>query len=183
MIRETQDGEAASVLVLGRYVSSRRALGGRRDSRAGNVEFSTVHSAKGREADYVIVLDLRDGRYGFPCRVEDDPLLEIVLPPVHGRGYPYAEERRLFYVALTRARRGTYLVADPNRPSPFVRELLKHSPEISRIVQVGGLVTKSVNTALPNYERARLLHLMAKSLSLSPSVEKLEPLPSFPRGG
>ena len=143
MIRETQDGEAASVLVLGRYVSSRRALGGRRDSRAGNVEFSTVHSAKGREADYVIVLDLRDGRYGFPCRVEDDPLLEIVLPPVHGRGYPYAEERRLFYVALTRARRGTYLVADPNRPSPFVRELLKHSPEISRIVQVGGLVLQS----------------------------------------
>ena len=133
LIRETEDGEKASVLVLGRYTSSRRALGGRRDSRAGNVEFSTIHSAKGREADYVIVLDLRDGRYGFPCRVEDDPLLEIVLPPVHGRGYPFAEERRLFYVALTRARRGSYLVADPNRPSPFVRELLKHSPGIRQL--------------------------------------------------
>ena len=112
LIREADGGDDASVLVLGRYVSSRRALGGRRDSRAVNVEFSTVHSAKGREADYVIVLDLRDGRYGFPCRVEDDPLLEIVLPPIHGQGYPYGEERRLFYVALTRARRGSYLITD-----------------------------------------------------------------------
>ena len=133
LIRETEGGEDASVLVLGRYVASRRALGGRRDSRAGNVEFSTVHSAKGREADYVVVLDLRDGRYGFPCRVEDDPLLEIVLPPIYGQGYPYAEERRLFYVALTRARRGSYLIADPNRPSPFVRELLKHSSGIRQL--------------------------------------------------
>ena len=133
LIRETDDGEDASVLVLGRYLASRKALGGRRDSRSGNVEFSTVHSAKGREADYVIVLDLRDGRYGFPCRVEDDPLLEIVLPPVHGRGFSHAEERRLFYVALTRARRGTHLVTDPNRPSQFVRELLKQSPEIRQL--------------------------------------------------
>ena len=45
------------------------------------VEFSTVHGAKGREADYVIVLDLNDGRWGFPSKVEDDPLLELVLPP------------------------------------------------------------------------------------------------------
>ena len=133
LIRETDGGEDASVLVLGRYVASRKALGGRRDSRAGNVEFSTVHSAKGREADYVVVLDLRDGRYGFPCRVEDDPLLEIVLPPIYGQGYPYGEERRLFYVALTRARRGSYLITDPNRPSPFVRELLKHSSGIKQL--------------------------------------------------
>ena len=131
--RDRRTGRDASVLVLERYVASRKALGGRWDSRAGNVEFSTVHSAKGREADYVVVLDLRDGRYGFPCRVEDDPLLEIVLPPIHGQGYPYGEERRLFYVALTRARRGSYLIADPNRPSPFVRELLKHSPGIRQL--------------------------------------------------
>ena len=133
LIRETEGGESASVLALGRYVASRKALGGRRDSRAGNVEFSTVHSAKGRETDYVVVLDLRDGRYGLPCRVEDDPLLEIVLPPIHGQGYPYGEERRLFYVALTRARRRSYLITDPNRPSPFVRELLKHSSGIKQL--------------------------------------------------
>ena len=44
------------------------------------MEFSTVHGAKGREADYVIVLDLNDGRWGFPSKVEDDPVLELVLP-------------------------------------------------------------------------------------------------------
>ena len=121
LIRETEGGENAAVLVLGRYAASRRALGGRRDSRAGHVEFQHRPQRQGREADYVVVLDLRDSRYGFPCRVEDDPLLEIVLPPVHGQGYPYGEERWLFYVALTRARRGSYLITDPNRPSSFVR--------------------------------------------------------------
>lgn len=111
LIRETENGEDSSVLVLGRYVASRRDLGGRRDSRAGNVEFSTVHSAKG----------------------QDDPLLEIVLPLVHGQGYPYGEEHRLFYVALTRARHTIHPIADSNRPSPFVRELLKLSYGIKQL--------------------------------------------------
>ena len=157
LIRETAGGENASVLVLGRYVASRKALGGRRDSRAVNVEFSTVHSAKGREADYVVVLDLRDGRYDFPCRVEDDPLLEIVLPPVHGGGYPFAEERRLFYVAMTRARHGTYLVADPNRPSPFVRELLKHSSGIRQLGELQpGCPVCTRGTLLPSQSGGNL---------------------------
>ena len=91
------------------------------------VEFSTVHGAKGREADYVVVLDLDDARRGFPSRIEDDPLLDLVLPPVSGKAFPFAEERRLFYVAMTRARIGTYLVADPVRPSPFVVELIRES--------------------------------------------------------
>ena len=157
LIRETAGGEDASVLVLGRYVASRKALGGRRDSRAVNVEFSTVHSAKGREADYVVVLDLRDGRYGFPCRVEDDPLLEIVLPPVHGGGYPFAEERRLFYVAMTRARHGTYLVADPNRPSPFVRELQQHSSGIRQLGELQpGCPVCTRGTLLPSQSGGNL---------------------------
>ena len=115
--------------MLGRYQSSQKALGRRRKSNA-HVEFSTVHSAKGREADYVIVLDLKDNKYGFPCRVEDDPILELVMPPTLGQSYPNAEERRLFYVALTRARKGAYLVADAIRPSPFVRELVEICPEV-----------------------------------------------------
>ena len=63
-----------TVLVLGRYRHLEDALP--TPSRGGSlrIEFSTVHGAKGREADYVIVLDLNDGRWGFPSKVEDDPL-------------------------------------------------------------------------------------------------------------
>ena len=122
-----------TVLVLGRY---RQRQGEFPRSRRGGllrVEFSTVHGAKGREADYVIVLDLNDGRWGFPSKVEDDPLLELVLPPVSVGSYPFAEERRLFYVAMTRARRGVYLVTDPAQPSTFVTELLRESDELRQI--------------------------------------------------
>ena len=97
------------------------------------LEFSTVHAAKGREADYVVVLDLRDARLGFPSQHQEDPLLGLVLPPPPGGAYRHAEERRLFYVALTRARRGTYLVADSLRPSAFVNELLREFTGLRRL--------------------------------------------------
>ena len=126
-------GERRSVLVLGRYRQSREAVPPRRWSGSLQVEFSTVHGAKGREADYVIVLYLKDGRWGFPSKVEDDPLLELALPPISGKPYPFAEERRFFYVAMTRARVGAYLVTDPGRPSTFVTELLRESAELRQL--------------------------------------------------
>ena len=131
-IDESARGKGHSVLVLGRYNTSKDAL----PSKLPREEFSTVHGAKGREADYVIVLDLKDGRWGFPSRIEDNSLLDLVLPPVSGRAYPFAEERRLFYVAMTRARIGAYLITDPVRPSTFVTELLQQSGSLR---QIGGL--------------------------------------------
>ena len=136
--RALQDIEAKArgqqtVLVLGRYRQRRGELPTPPRRGSLRVEFSTVHGAKGREADYVIVLDLNDGRWGFPSKVEDDPLLEVVLPPVSGGAYPFAEERRLFYVAMTRARHGAYLVTDPVRPSAFVMELLRESYDLRQI--------------------------------------------------
>ena len=128
-IEEVRDSPRESVMVLGRYRNSRNVLD-RQKSRMPNVVFNTVHRTKGQEANYVVVLDLRDDRYGFPCRVEDDPLLNIVMPPIHEDPYPFAEERRLFYVALTRAKKGVYLVTDQVRPSPFVRELIETCPEV-----------------------------------------------------
>ena len=82
----------------------------------------TVHGSKGLEADYVVVLGLCSGSYGFPTEITDDPLLDLVLSAPEG--HPNAEERRLFYVALTRARRRVFLVADGGPPSPFVKELI-----------------------------------------------------------
>ncbi len=128
-IETSARGNGHSVLVLGRYNNSKDAL----PSKLPREEFSTVHSAKGREADYVVVLDLKEGRWGFPSRFEDNSLLDLVLPQVSERAYPFAEERRLFYVAMTRARIGAYLITDPVRPSTFVTELLRQSGSIRQI--------------------------------------------------
>ena len=87
-----------------------------------SVRAMTAHTAKGAEADYVIVLGLSSGKHGFPSEIADDPVLEIVL--ADGEAYEFSEERRLFYVALTRARKRVYLVADAASPSSFVREVL-----------------------------------------------------------
>ena len=129
-IEDLRDEHSESIMVLGRYRSSRSILG-RNNGRVKNLQFSTIHSTKGQEADYIVVLDLKEGRYGFPCTVEDDPLLTIVMPPTHGDPFPSAEERRLFYVALTRARKAVYLITDPVRPSPFVKELIRNCPQIT----------------------------------------------------
>ena len=132
-IEQTMDSKTETVKVLGRYRNSVRFLAERTQRRDLRVEYATVHSTKGLEADHVIVVDLKDDRrYGFPSQMDDDPLLAIVMPPTHGDPYPFAEERRLFYVALTRARKGAYLVTDPSLPSAFVRELTMDYPEISQ---------------------------------------------------
>ncbi|WP_162272100.1 UvrD-helicase domain-containing protein [Marinobacterium aestuarii] len=82
----------------------------------------TLHAAKGREADYAIILGLESGKYGFPAERRLHPVQDALLPG--GETYPHAEERRLFYVALTRARHRVYLVYNSTRPSCFVTELI-----------------------------------------------------------
>lgn len=87
-----------------------------------DVTFRTVHSAKGLEADYVVVPGMITGTYGFPSTITDDPVLHLAMPAPET--YQHAEERRLLYVALTRARRAVTLITDPHRMSPFVVELI-----------------------------------------------------------
>ncbi len=86
-----------------------------------DLSFKTVHSSKGLEADYVVVLGLASGRLSFPSMIADDPLFELVMPMPEN--FEHAEERRLFYVAMTRAKRRVYLLAHSAAPSPFVTEV------------------------------------------------------------
>ncbi len=86
------------------------------------IEFLTVHKSKGLEADYVIILQCNKDTYGFPSMVSDDPVLDYVL--TKSDQYPYGEERRLFYVAITRAKIKTYVLYDRRFPSVFVDEFL-----------------------------------------------------------
>lgn len=88
-----------------------------------NLYFLTVHRSKGLEADNVIILNAADSLTGFPNKIEDDPILSWVLTGYDE--FPFAEERRLFYVALTRTKYRTYLLVPDNRPSAFAKELIE----------------------------------------------------------
>ncbi|TGG92886.1 hypothetical protein E4656_12245 [Natronospirillum operosum] len=88
-----------------------------------SIKSASIHASKGMEADYVVILGPVSGEYGTPSRKQTHPLLEALLPVAEP--YPHAEERRLFYVALTRARHRVYLVTDMTVASEFVVELLK----------------------------------------------------------
>lgn len=89
------------------------------------IGYMTVHKSKGLQADNVIVIGLLNERYGFPNMVADDPILELLL--ADSDKYDFAEERRLFYVALTRTKNRVWLVTgdDVGYPgmSMFVDEL------------------------------------------------------------
>lgn len=86
------------------------------------MSYMTIHRSKGSDADYVIVLGMTLGGYGFPSEIVDDPILDLVL--AQAEGHPNAEERRLFYVAVTRAKKEVYLLASRTGASSFVEELL-----------------------------------------------------------
>ena len=86
------------------------------------IEFLTVHKSKGLEADYVIILQCNKDIYGFPSQVSDDPVLDVVL--TKSDKFPFGEERRLFYVAITRAKIRTIVMFDKRYPSVFVDEFL-----------------------------------------------------------
>lgn len=83
--------------------------------------FNTVHGSKGLEAEFVIILNADDNRLGFPNKMEDDELLDMVLSSKSA--YEYAEERRLWYVALTRTKSYTFIIAHIENPSIFVKEI------------------------------------------------------------
>lgn len=87
-----------------------------------NIEFRTVHKSKGLEADYVIVLNLNDRLNGFPNKIMDDPVLDFVKYKQE-ENIDYPEERRLFYVALTRTKNDVYLFGNVGKTSRFINEI------------------------------------------------------------
>jgi DNA helicase-4 len=86
-----------------------------------DIQYHTAHKVKGMTCDYAILLDLDSGMLGFPSEMADDPLLNHLLH--EGDQFDNAEERRVFYVAITRAKHKNYLLFDTNNPSKFVIEL------------------------------------------------------------
>jgi len=81
-----------------------------------DISFNTIHGSKGLEADYIIISHLESGKFGFPSEqnLEQDHDEEAFL---------YAEERRLFYVAMTRAKEKIFFMVNKKIPSSFISEL------------------------------------------------------------
>ncbi len=117
--KKKRTSDPVGVLLLGRYNWNRDLLSSVTVPSGLNVSFKTCHRAKGLEDDYAIVCGLRQGK--FPSDRADDPILDLVLRPESG--LEYAEERRLFYVAITRAKKECILIAPQAQTSSFVEEL------------------------------------------------------------
>jgi DNA helicase-4 len=109
--------------ILSRYGRNKPDMYQVRKLWSGPIEIRTIHSAKGLEADYVVVMDVVQDYFGFPSTIEDDPVLALVKPSKEK--FEFAEERRVFYVALTRAKIACHLISPIELPSLFTTELLK----------------------------------------------------------
>ncbi|QJI41069.1 UvrD-helicase domain-containing protein [Pseudomonas sp. ADAK2] len=112
-----------SVFVLGRYKNDEQFVPKGWKHRYGDrldIRFKTIHTSKGDQAEYVILPSMVVR--GFPSLKGDDPVFSLVMP--EGDTYLHGEERRLFYVALTRACRSVTMFTVMARNSPFLTELV-----------------------------------------------------------
>lgn len=87
------------------------------------MRFMTVHQSKGLESDFVILLNCNGGVIGFPSQISDSPVLKYVL--CEPDSYAFSEERRVFYVGITRAKKHTWVLYDEKNPSLFIKEFVQ----------------------------------------------------------
>ena len=130
-------GIDSRVLIVGRYKFDKNVIFANKLFKEGvgdklislefpklDITYLTAHSAKGLGFDNVIIINGYKGVYGFPSEIKNDPIMEMI--GTKDREFEFSEERRLFYVALTRTKNRVYIVAPFNKPSVFLKELSKH---------------------------------------------------------
>jgi DNA helicase-4 len=93
-----------------------------------NIKYWTFHGSKGLEADYCVLIGFSQGKLGFPNDNKEEAVVEALLPSLDS--FPHSEERRLMYVGITRAKKKSYLIADPMASSAFINELLSPKYEL-----------------------------------------------------
>lgn len=135
--------ENSEILFLGRYNSDNRVIIENKDFIIKKekiiykkrpdlkIKFMTIHKSKGLEADYVVLLNTRKKFMGFPSKIMDLPIINFLLD--NSDDYPYSEERRLFYVAMTRAKKKVFFLVEEKNKSQFLYELeYKYSNEFEQ---------------------------------------------------
>lgn len=175
-----KDNPKYKVLLLGRYEKDKEILlttnyfteyRGKIKSTVveANIEFLTIHKAKGLSGDAVILVNAIDDILGFPSKIEDIPIIELLkdfninlLPNKHftppiikgfKEGILYPEERRLFYVAMTRTKSKFYIAVPNSKRSMFVKEIVKYSQVIEHkdIIKSTSPITTNKNCPKCNY--------------------------------
>ncbi len=155
--------KGSSVFFIGRYSFDKKLLSDSRmlDLQYNNVKktnkiiyqkrpdlkmsFVTAHKSKGLQADYIFIINNKKSRMGFPSKIQDSPILNLLLDSCEQ--FPYAEERRLYYVSLTRAKKKVYIVTLNGKESEFAMELkTQYKEEMKReqftCPQCGGRLIK-----------------------------------------
>ena len=99
-----------------------------------NIYYKTIHKAKGLEEDNVLIINLSNDTNSLPSKIKDEKILRYVIK--HFDIYPFEEERRLFYVGITRTKNYCYLFVPKDNPSIFVKELQKNYREYISIINL-----------------------------------------------
>lgn len=86
------------------------------------IDYLTIHKSKGLEYDNCILINAIDDKYGFPSKIEDEEIIILLKPKIEENIF-YPEERRLFYVAMTRTKNKLYILVPKSKTSSFIREI------------------------------------------------------------
>ena len=111
-----------------KYIDTKYLILGRNntDKDLFNVQdkpFLTIHKSKGLEEDNIILINLTNNNNSLPSKTKNHKIINKLIKTDY---YPYEEERRLFYVALTRTRNNIYLLVPKSNYSIFIKELMKN---------------------------------------------------------
>jgi DNA helicase-4 len=155
-LKNSTGSRKLNIFVLGRYNRDRSYVPLSYDDSRVAVNFITVHSSKGLEADHVILPRMTSETLGFPSGVVDDPVLQLAMPG--GDSFENAEERRLFYVALTRAKTTVTLITLARKESPFITELIQD--QNLEVRNIDG--TESANDICPSCGEGFLIQRKSK---------------------
>lgn len=121
-IRKRDTSGSIAVLARYNYLLDNARERVKQEKGLAGIKYWTFHGSKGLEADYCVLVGFFQGKSGFPNQNKEEIVVESLLPSLDA--FPHSEERRLLYVALTRAKRKSYLIADPMATSEFIVELL-----------------------------------------------------------
>ena len=143
-------GSGQKVLFLGRYNHDVRLLKGEGFDWKQNIsdnsktityelrpdldmKFMTIHSSKGLQADVIFSINNNSGKYGFPSIREEPMIISMLLG---GYNSQIEEERRLFYVAMTRAKETAYIISHKGHQSIFFKELFPRVDDYGKKIEM-----------------------------------------------